>query len=128
MSLFSRVFIGILTAASLVTVRTSTAMAQGLRAGIEAARGIDQPSGLFIQGGIFQDVVNIFLFVIGAVAVIMIIIGGLRYVVSGGNASSVTEAKNTILYAIVGIVVAILAYAIVDFVVESFAAGGTNGL
>jgi ABC-type Na+ efflux pump permease subunit len=51
----------------------------------------------------------------------MLIIGGLRYVVSGGDSSAVQNAKNTILYAIVGIVVAILAYAVVNFVISSFA-------
>ncbi len=56
----------------------------------------------------------------------MIIIGGLRYVVSGGNATAVTAAKNTILYAIVGVIVALLAYAIINFVLQSFT-GGTGG-
>lgn len=68
---------------------------------------------------IFKTIVNIILFVIGAVAVIMIIIGGVRYVVSGGDSSAVGAAKNTILYAVVGLVVAILAYAIVNFVLTS---------
>jgi multisubunit Na+/H+ antiporter MnhB subunit len=62
------------------------------------------------------------LFIIGAISVIMLIIGGIRYVVSGGDSGAVTSAKNTILYAIVGIVVAILAYALVNFVVSSFSA------
>ena len=69
------------------------------------------------SGGIFQTIVNIFLFVIGAIAVIMLVYGGIRYTVSGGDAKNVTAAKDTILYAIVGIVVAILAYAIVNFVI-----------
>lgn len=67
----------------------------------------------------FKSVVNILLFVIGAVAVVMIVIGGIRYVVSGGDQSSVTGAKNTILYAVVGLAVAILAYSIVNFVVTN---------
>jgi hypothetical protein len=50
----------------------------------------------------------------------MLIIGGIRYVVSGGDSSAVTSAKNTILYAVVGIVVALLAYALVNFVIGSF--------
>jgi hypothetical protein len=59
----------------------------------------------------------------------MIIFGGLRYVVSGGNTASVTAAKNTILYAIVGIVVSLLAYAMVNFVLGALlpgSGGGTN--
>lgn len=68
---------------------------------------------------IFTTIVNILLFIIGAVAVIMIIVGAFRFVTSAGNSSSVTAAKNTILYAVVGLVVAILAFAIVNFVVGS---------
>jgi hypothetical protein len=75
------------------------------------------PTSLFDSGGVFQTVVNIALFIIGAVAVIMLIYGGIRYTISGGDSAAVTAAKNTILYAIVGIVVAILAYAIVNFVI-----------
>ncbi len=67
-----------------------------------------------------STVVNILLFVIGTVSVIMIIIGGLRYVLSNGDSTQVTNAKNTILYAVIGLVVALLAYAIVNFVVTQF--------
>lgn len=67
-----------------------------------------------------QDIVNILLFVIGAVAVIMIVIGGLKYTTSNGDQNSITSAKNTILYAVIGLVVAILASAIVNFVVSYF--------
>jgi len=70
--------------------------------------------------GIFKTVVNILLFIVGAVSVIMIVVGGLRYVVSGGDSSAVNSAKNTVMYAIVGIVVAFMAYAIVNFVVTAF--------
>ena len=62
------------------------------------------------------------LFLIGAISVIMLIIGGIRYVVSGGESSAVQSAKNTILYAIVGVVIAILAYAVVNFVIGNFSA------
>ena len=63
---------------------------------------------------------SVLLFIVGAVAVIMLIIGGLKYIVSGGDASKVQSAKNTILYALVGIIVAILAYAAVNFVIGNF--------
>ncbi len=65
-----------------------------------------------------QTIINVLLFIIGAVAVIMIIIGGLRYVTSNGDQTHVKGAKDTILYAVVGLIVAILAYAIVQFVVS----------
>ena len=91
-----------------------------ISSGADCARGNEQPADLF--GGsnsIFSRVTNILLFLIGAIAVIMLIIGGIRYVISGGDQAQVTSAKNTILYAIVGIVVAFLAYAAVNFVTQA---------
>lgn len=83
-------------------------------ASTEQAKG----PGLFDQGGIFQTIANILLFLVGAISVIMLIIGGVRYVVSGGDQNQVTGAKNTIMYAIIGIVIAFLAFAAVNFVVS----------
>lgn len=74
---------------------------------------------LFAAGGIFQTVASVLIFIVGAVAVIMLIIGGLRYVISAGDSKNVTAAKDTILYAIIGIVVALLSFALVQFVVTS---------
>ena len=62
-------------------------------------------------------IVDIFSLIVGIVAVIMIIIAGLRYITSGGEAQNVTNAKNTILYAIVGLVVVVFAQTIVKFVI-----------
>ena len=73
----------------------------------------------------FQTITNVLLFIIGAVAVIMLIIGGIRYTVSAGDSNAITSAKNTILYAIVGIIVAILAYAVVNWVIGSFTGSTT---
>lgn len=66
---------------------------------------------------VFKTIVNVLLFIIGAVAIIMIIVSGIRYTTSGGNANSVAAAKNTLLYSVIGLVVAIFAYAIVNWVV-----------
>lgn len=65
-------------------------------------------------------IVNTLLYILGAISVIVIIIAGFGYVTSSGDAVKVTKAKNTLMYAVVGLVVAILAYAIVDFVVKRF--------
>lgn len=78
-----------------------------------SARGATLPERL-------KDIVNILLFVLGAIAVIIIVIGGLRYVLSSGDAGAIKGAKDTILYAIVGLIVALLAYAIVNFVITQF--------
>jgi hypothetical protein len=67
-------------------------------------------------------IVNTLLFVLAAVSVIVIIIAGITYTTSGGDAALVTKAKNTLLYAVVGLVVAIMAYAIVNYVIHAFGA------
>jgi hypothetical protein len=65
---------------------------------------------------IITTVINIFSLVVGVVSVIMIIIGGLKYITSGGDSGNVSGAKNTILYAIIGLVIVALAQVIVKFV------------
>jgi len=62
--------------------------------------------------------INTLLFVVGALSVIMIIVGGIFYAISNGDAGKITKAKNTIMYSVVGLVVALLAYAIVNWVVR----------
>lgn len=76
---------------------------------------------------VVTTVVNILSLVVGAVAVIMIIIGGLRYIISGGDSGSVQSAKNTILYALVGLVVVIFARAIVIFIVNRLSPAASGG-
>lgn len=70
-------------------------------------------------GGIFSGIANALIFLGGAVAVIMILIGGLRYITSNGDSKSAAAGKDTILYAVIGLIVAIAAYAIVKFVVDN---------
>ncbi len=65
-------------------------------------------------------VVNVLLFIVGSLSVIMIIVGGIMYTTSIGDATRITKAKNTLTYAIVGLAVAFLAYAIVNFVIVRF--------
>jgi hypothetical protein len=91
--------------------------ALGLNDGLTAAKPDNVPTSDL--GTMIGVIINIFLYILGAVSVIMLIYGGIRYTTSGGNSASITAAKNTIIYAIVGLVVAILAYAIVNFVVSS---------
>lgn len=67
---------------------------------------------------LINTIVNLMIFFIGVVAVIVIIVSGFTYVTSNGNKEQVTKAKNTLTYAIVGLVVAILAYAIVNWVLD----------
>lgn len=101
----------------------SSVGATSIQDGVNAAKGDTTTTCLFTNNtcsnGIFTTIVNILLFIIGAISVIMLIIGGIRYTVSGGASAEVTNAKNTILYAIVGLVVAFLAFAVVNWVLGS---------
>lgn len=68
--------------------------------------------------GLLKTAISIFSVVIGFIAVIMIIIGGLRYITSAGDSNAVNGAKNTLLYAIIGLVIVALAQVIVRFVLS----------
>jgi len=103
-----------------LSVLTSGAVfAQGVQEGINAANTGETPADVTT---VIQNVIRILLFIVGAAAVIMLIIGGIRYVMSSGDQNAVAGAKNTILYAIIGIIVAVLAYAAVQFVFDQISA------
>jgi hypothetical protein len=129
MKRFVPVFISFAVAAGIITsvfLFPAETHALSLVEGVNAARGQGQPTELFGQMGVVSTITNVLLFIVGALSVIMLIIGGLRYAISGGNSSSVTAAKNTILYAIVGLVIAFLAYAIINWVLLAVAPGGSG--
>jgi hypothetical protein len=77
--------------------------------------GVDQNS----IGALASKVVDLFSIVVGAVAIIMIIYGGFRYITSGGDSNRVGSAKNTLIYAIVGLIIVALAQVIVHFVLNT---------
>lgn len=95
------------------------AMALTVSEGAESARAEGMPTELVGEGGIFRHITSVALGIIGAVSVIMLIWGGLRYIISGGDSKKITDAKNTILYAIIGLIIALLSYAIIQFVLDS---------
>ena len=78
-----------------------------------ASSGADLPS-------IAKTVVNTMLFIVGILAVIMIIFAGIRYITAHGDKGQVESAKNTLIYSIVGLVIAIIAYALVTWVTGLF--------
>lgn len=106
---------------AVVTAGTADVLAldpaNSVNDGIRAAGG--KGGGVNLSGAI-KDIINLLLFILGAIAVIMIVIGGIKYTTSNGDASNVKSAKDTIMYAVIGLVVAMLAYAIVNFVVDAF--------
>jgi hypothetical protein len=92
-------------------IDTKTEVNKGLTAAGNDANAADLPA-------LVQNIINVLLFVAGAVAVIMIILGAIRYITSNGDQANVKAAKETIMYSVIGLVVAILAFAIVNFVVS----------
>ncbi len=129
MKKYSAVLMTVFALAGLLTLGfASDASAQGaIQAGVESARGSGVPTTLFGDSSIVTTITNTLLFIVGALAVIMIIFGGLRYATSGGNASNVTAAKNTILYAVVGLLIAFLAFAAVNWILGAMVGGGGVG-
>ena len=114
--------VGAVTATSVagVTAGVLPVQAQGIQDGINAANTGENTATI---PEIIQRIINVLLFVVGAASVIMLIIGGIRYVVSAGDQNAVTGAKNTILYALVGVGVALVAFMAVQFVFNSLTTG-----
>ena len=104
-------------------VADSTSAQLDLESGINSAKGTGTPDNVTEDDGLIKKVVNLLLWAIGIVSVIMIIIGGIRYATSNGDSNQVTAAKNTIMYAVIGLVIAIFAYAIVNFVLTQMGVG-----
>lgn len=74
--------------------------------------GKDEQADDFIS-----TLMDVLIWVVGILAILMIIWGGMKYVLSGGSAEKITNAKNTILYAVIGLVVAIFAYAVITWLI-----------
>ncbi|MBA3678981.1 hypothetical protein H0W80_02175 [Candidatus Saccharibacteria bacterium] len=103
--------------ASAVLVPLAASAATDASTGATSAQPTGTPTDLNAQ---ITIITNTMLLAIGVVSVIMLIVGGFRYVLSNGNEKAITGAKDTILYAIIGIVVALLSFAIVNFVLGRF--------
>lgn len=115
-----------------LAINDTTALAQfegGLDSGIQSARGEDQPADLFSgnEGDLIGRITNLLLFIVGVISVFMLIIGGLKFILSGGDKTKTTAARNTILYALIGLLVAFFSYAIIEFVVQAISGGGIGG-
>lgn len=73
---------------------------------------------LFGPNSIWTNILNTLIYATGAISALMIVIGGLRYTISAGDQGGISAAKNTILYAVVGLVLSLMGYAIVNFVLS----------
>lgn len=112
---------------ALLCLSTSRVLASALsvQEGANAARADGMPAELIGDNGVFSRLTNTILLIVGLISVIMLVYGGLRYILSGGDSKKVTDAKNTVLYAIIGLIISLLAFAIVNFVLNSVV-GVTN--
>ena len=70
------------------------------------------------------NIINAIIGVLGLIAVVIVIIGGVQYMTSSGDAGKVKKAKDTILYGIIGLIICVLAFAIVNFVIANFVGTG----
>lgn len=70
--------------------------------------------------GLVATLTGLLFFVIGVIAVIVIIVSGIKYMTADGDSSKIKSAKDTLFYAVIGLVVSIMAYAIVIFIVNWF--------
>lgn len=113
-----------LTAPAMVPVAVYAAdpITGGVNCGAELRLESDcvvEETGTSSLQGLITKIINIFSVIVGVIAVIMIIVGGLKYITSGGDSGNVSSAKNTIIYALVGLVIVALAQFIVRFVLTN---------
>jgi len=113
---------------ALLCLTTSRVLASALsvQEGADAARADGMPTELIGDNGVFSRLTNTILLIVGLISVIMLVYGGLRYILSGGDSKKVTDAKNTVLYAIIGLIISLLAFAIVNFVLNSVIGVNSN--
>ena len=121
--------IGIGLAVSNAPLASAQAIGEGgAPGGVNAARGSGVPTNFANGDGSFiSKLINILLYAIGVVSVVMLIFGGFRYVISGGQQEAVTAAKNTNHYTNNGLLVAIFAYAIIHFILQFVLEGSIGG-
>ena len=120
----SIISIAIMTCAVFgVSVLSTTSLSGSVSA--QVSKGIDtattsEMKGKSIDGdnGLIKTVVNVLLWAVGILSVIMIIFSGFRYITSAGDASKTKSAQSTLIYSVVGLIVAIMAWAIVNMVIN----------
>ena len=132
--MFKKVMAGFVVVASMALVMAGLGVLSSLPAqaacdpkkGMEGAlqddcsRGPGQAKELDGNQGVITTIINTMLFIVGLLAVIMIIYAGIRFVTAHGDEKQVESARQTIIYSVVGLIVAILAYALVNWVFSQF--------
>ena len=101
-----------------LTVAPSVSAQYNLSGGTTAAKADGMKDEVGDANSLVKNIVNIILWVVGIMSVIMMVWGGIKYTTSAGDSNKVSSAKNTIIYAVIGLIVSIMAYAIVNFVIN----------
>ena len=130
-TLLAGMFLFPLIAAPTAVYAASTiqdGLCDGVNLSVSSSSCADSGEAQSKVNGLIKLIINIFSIVVGVVSVIMIIIGGLKYITSSGDSNNVTSAKNTILYAIIGLVVVALAQFIVQFVLSKAIDSGDGSI
>lgn len=116
-----------LSTVAVASASSSPDIIDNLCAGANLKEGTSCKSGGGDAADAFNKVIKLIIntisLVVGIVAVVMIIIGGMRYITSSGSDSNVTSAKNTILYAVIGLIIVAMAQVIIRFVLNKLASG-----
>lgn len=125
---FSGMIIGLIAALGMFagfsgTIQAVDVLQTGCEAGADTqfCKDVNENKGtdrILGPTGIVTQITQTIIYITGAISVIMIVVGGLKYVLSAGDSAGVQSAKNTILYAIIGLVVTIFAQVIVSFVLS----------
>jgi len=86
-------------------------------AGLTTGGGACNDNGKEVTG-LVRTIINVISVIAGFVAVVMIIVGGMKYITSGGESSKTASAKNTIIFSLIGLVIVAMAQVIVRFVLQ----------
>lgn len=120
-----KLIVGIILAVSMVVGPigvVSTVQADGVKEAIDVLEDSSPTTKTDVRS-VVKIVVDTMLYIVGIISVIMIIFGGIKYATSAGDTGKVTQAKNTLVYAVVGLLVAVFAFALVNWVLKGVGAG-----
>ncbi|HSX33044.1 MAG TPA: hypothetical protein VLF91_01780 [Candidatus Saccharimonadales bacterium] len=99
------------------TTAAKQSACQGIGGTFDAATGACTTAGPSLNNTL-SVAINVFSSVVGVAAVVMVLVGGFKYITSGGDSSKISSAKSTLLYAVIGVVIAVMAQSIVFFVLK----------
>ena len=102
-----------------VSEESKKAACEGIGGATAGSEGCGSGAGIKV-GNLIKTVVSILSWVVGVISVIVLIIGGLKFITANGDSSAINSARSTIIYALVGVVIAALAQVLVVFVIGRF--------